>query len=130
MLGLTRVPPKVYDFLFRFKPSFRCPQARHFVLFCWLLTALCLEQGKGTLTGLHRQLPPRLKYWAVLRLVRSGWWSEQELLRAMSADVVVTLPPPADSRIYLVGDLTLKDKRGERQPLGRVTRHSLSLIHI
>jgi Transposase DDE domain len=124
MLGLTRVPPKVYDFLFRFKPSFRCPQARHFVLFCWLLTALCLEQGKGTLTGLHRQLPPRLKYWALLRLVRSGWWCEQELLRAMSADVLVSLPPPADGRLYVVGDLTLIDKRGEQQPLGRVTRHS------
>ena len=124
MLGLTRVPPKVYDFLFRFKPLFRCPQARHFVLFGWLLTALCLEQGTGTLTALHRQLPPRLKYWALLRLVRSGWWSEQELLRAMSADVLLTLPPPADGRLYLVGDLTLKDKRGEHQPLGRVTRHS------
>lgn len=42
----------------------------------------------------------------------------------MSAEVLVTLPPPADGRLYLVGDLPLKDKRGEHQPLGRLTRQS------
>ncbi len=54
MLGLTCVPPKVYDLLYPFKPHFGCPQARHFVLFCWLLVGLMLTPDKGTLKGVSR----------------------------------------------------------------------------
>lgn len=122
MLGLTCLPPTVYDFLYRFKPHFGCPQARHFVLFCWLLVGLILVPEKGTLKGVSRLLPVRLKYWALLRLVRSGWWDEQGLVVAMSAEVLRTLPPPADGGLHLVGDATLKVKRGEQCPFGRVAR--------
>jgi hypothetical protein len=75
MLGLTCIPPKVYDFLYPFKPHFGCPQAPHFVLFCWLLVGLILVPDKGTLKGVSRVVPSRLKYWALLRMVRSGWWT-------------------------------------------------------
>ncbi len=122
MLGLTCVPPKVYDFLYPFKPHFGCPQARHFVLFCWLLVGLMLTPDKGTLKGVSRIVPPRLKYWALLRMVRSGWWDEHALLHAISADVLRTLPPPSNGVLHIVGDATLKGKRGEQHPLGRVAR--------
>ena len=122
MLGLTCVPAKVYDLLFPYKHHFRCAQARHFVLFCWVLTTLLIDPGAGTLKALVRWMPERLKYWTVLRLVRSGWWSEQALVTDLSADVLRQLPPPADGLLHLVGDVTLKGKRGEKHPLGRKCR--------
>lgn len=122
MLGLTCIPPKVYDFLYPFKPHFGCPQAHHFVLFCWLLVGLTLVPDKGTLKGVSRVVPSRLKYWALLRMVRSGWWDDQALLQAMSLDVLRTLPPPRNGVLHLVGDTTLKAKRGEQHPMGRVAR--------
>ncbi len=122
MLGLTCVPPKVYEILFPFKPHFRCRQARHFVLFCWLLTMLVIDQGKGTLKELSRLMPERIKYWALMRMVRSGWWDERALVTELSADVLRHLPPPADATLHLIGDATLKGKRGQKHPLGRTCR--------
>ena len=122
MLGLTCVPPKVYEILFPFKPLFRCAQGRHFVLFCWLLTMLLLDQGRGTIKEVARLMPERIKYWALMRMVRSGWWDERALVTELSAEVLRHLPPPADGTLHLIGDATLKGKRGEKHPLGRKCR--------
>ncbi len=122
MLGLTCVPPKVYEILFPFKPHFRCAQGRHFVLFCWLLTMLVINQGRGTLKELSRLMPDRIKYWALMRMVRSGWWDERALITEMGADVLRHLPPPADATLHLIGDATIKGKRGRKHPLGRSCR--------
>lgn len=122
MLGLTCVPRKVYEILFPFKHHFRCAQGRHFVLFCWLLTMLVIDQGRGTLKELSRLMPERIKYWALLRMVRSGWWDERALVTELSADVLRHLPPPADATLHLVGDATIKGKRGRKHPLGRTCR--------
>ena len=122
MFGLTCVPEKVYDLLFPFKHHFRCPQARHFVLFCWLLVTLTVDQGRGTLKELSRLMPQRIKYWALMRMVRSGWWDERALMRDLSADTLRHLPPPADATLHLIGDATLKGKRGDKHPLGRKCR--------
>jgi Transposase DDE domain len=121
-LHLSCLPHKVYDFLYLFKGHFRCAQGRHFLLFCWLLVALILDQGKGTLKGLSRHLPPRIRYWALLRMVRSGQWDAQELLTEMVGHVLPWLPAPADGVLYLLGDSTLKQKRGQKHPLGRKAR--------
>jgi hypothetical protein len=122
MLGLTCVPQKVYDFLYPYKSHFRCPQARHFSLFCWLLVMLVIDQGKGTLKELSRLMPLRIKYWALMRMVRSGWWDEQALITELSLDVLSHLPPPSDATLHLIGDATLKGKRGQKHPLGRTCR--------
>lgn len=122
MLGLTCVPQKVYDFLYPYKSHFRCPQARHFSLFCWLLVMLVIDQGKGTLKELSRLMPERIKYWALMRLVRSGWWDAHALMTELSAATLSQLPPPADATLHLIGDATLKGKRGEKHPLGRICR--------
>ena len=122
MLGLTCVPPKVYEILFPFKTHFRCRQGRHFVLFCWLLVMLVIDQGKGTLKELSRLMPERIKYWALMRMVRSGWWDERVLVTELSGDVLRHLPPPADGTLHLVGDATIKGKRGRKHPVGRTCR--------
>jgi hypothetical protein len=122
MLGLTCIPEKIYDFLYAFKSHFRCPQARHFVLFCWLLMMLLVDSNKGTLKELSRLMPERLKYWALMRMLRSGSWDQRALIRDVGADVLGTLPPASDGVLHLIADSTLKGKRGEKHPLGRKTR--------
>ena len=119
---LSCLPHKVYDFLYQFNPHFRSAQGRHFGLFCWLLVALILDQGKGTLKGLSRHLPPRLRHWILLRMVRSGQWDAHKLLSEMVGQVLLWLPAPADGVLYLLGDSTLKQKRGQKHPLDRKAR--------
>jgi hypothetical protein len=63
MWSLTGIPVNVYNTLYKFKPIFRCVQARHFSVFCWLLIALILDNGKGRLKDLCGYLPPKLRYW-------------------------------------------------------------------
>jgi hypothetical protein len=122
----TCVPRTVYDFLSPFKPLFRCAQARHFVIFCWLVVALIRDPGVGTLKGALPYVPAGLSYWALLRMMRSGQWDAHAVLKGMSKKVLRTLPPPADGRLYLIGDTTHKIKRGRKHPLGLVTRQSES----
>jgi hypothetical protein len=45
MWRCTCIPRNVYDFLYPFKPLFRCAQARHFVIFCWLVVAIIRDPG-------------------------------------------------------------------------------------
>ena len=80
MWSLTCVPTNVYSTLYKFKPLFRCVQARHFCVFCWLLIALILDNGKGTLKELCHYLPPKLRYWTLMRMVRSGQWDASVLV--------------------------------------------------
>jgi hypothetical protein len=122
MWRCTCLPRTAYDFLYPFKPLFRCAQARHFVIFCWLLVAIIRDPGAGTLKGLCPYLPPHLSYWALIRMLRSGKWDAQAVLSGMSKRVLRSLPPPADGKLYLIGDTTHKPKRGRQHPLGLVTR--------
>jgi hypothetical protein len=124
MWSLTCVPVNVYNALDKFKPVFRCAQARHFSVFCWVLMALILDHGKGRLKDLCQYLPPKLRYWTLMRMVRSGQWDATVLVSEMSRDVLNWLPAAADGVMHLSADKTRKDKRGRKHPLGLVTRDS------
>ena len=124
MWGCTCIPSKIYQVLYPFKRHFRCAQSQHFLVFCWLVIALIRDPGKGTLKGLHAYMPPTLHYWTTLRMVRSGQWDAQAVLTDMATATLRSLPPPADGVLYLIGDSTLKPKRGRKHPLGHTTRHS------
>ena len=88
MWTLTCIPVNVYNALYKFKPVFRCVQARHFWVFCWLLMALILDNGKGRLKDLCRYLPPKLRYWALMRMVRSGQWDASVLVDLRCGKVI------------------------------------------
>jgi hypothetical protein len=124
MWGCTCIPSTVYQVLYPLKRHFRCAQARHFLVFCWLLIALIRDPGKGTLKGLQAYLPPTLKYWTTLRMIRSSQWDAEAVVDDMATATLRALPPPTDGVLYLIGDSTLKDKRGRKHPLGHTTRHS------
>jgi hypothetical protein len=98
----------------------------HCVICCWLVVAIIRAPGVGTLKGALPSVPAGLSYWALLRLVRSGPWDAQAVLRGRSTKVLRTLPPPADGRLSLIGDTTHKTQRGRQHPWGHVTRHSAS----
>jgi hypothetical protein len=89
-----------------------------------VLIALILDNGKGRLKDLCQYLPPKLRYWTLMRMVRSGQWDDSVLVTQMSRDVLNWLPPPADGVIHLSADKTRKDKCGRKHPLGLVTRDS------
>ena len=124
MWGCTCIPSTIYQVLYPLKRHFRCAQAQHFLVFCWLLMAWIRDPGKGTLKGLTSYLPPTLKDWTTIRMVRSGQWDAQAVLTDMATATLRSLPPPADGMLYLIGDSTWKDKRGRQHPLGHTTRHS------
>lgn len=124
MWGSTRIPSKVYQALYPLKKHFCCAQARHFLVCCWLVIALIRDPGKGTLKGLHAYLPSTLHYWTTLRMLRSGQWDAKAVVCDLATATLRTLPPPADGVLYLIGESTLKDKRGRKHPLGHTTRHS------
>ncbi|MEW6737727.1 MAG: transposase, partial [Acidobacteriota bacterium] len=122
MLGLTCVPQKVYEFLYQFKHHFRCGQDRHFLIFCWLMVGITVDQGKGTIKAMHRLLPSKLTYWAMMRMIRSGLWDADMLITDMVEVVLATLPPPRDGVLHLIGDTTIKTKRGAKHPLAHKTK--------
>jgi hypothetical protein len=124
MWGSTCIPRKGYQVLYPLKRHFGCAQAQHFLVFCWLLMALTRDPGKGTLKGLKPYLPPTLKYWTTMRMIRSGQWDVEAVVCALATATLRALPPPADGVLYLIGDSTVKEKRGRKHPLGRTTRHS------
>ena len=123
MWGRTCIPTKVYQVLYPFKRHFPCAQAQHFLVFCWLVIALIRTPGKGTLKGLRPYLPAKLPYWTIVRMVRSGQWDAQAVITDVAAATLRSLPPPPDGVLYLIGDSTLKPKRGRKHPLGHFTRH-------
>jgi hypothetical protein len=124
MWGSTCIPRKVYQVLYPLKRHFGCVQAQHFLVCCWLVMALIRDPGKGTLKGLKPYLPPTLKYWTTVRMLRSGQWDAEAAVCDLATATLRTLPAPADGVLYLIGDSTVKAKRGRKHPLGRTTRHS------
>ena len=120
---LIRIPQRVSNCLAPLSSSFRkCPQEQHFRILCWLLLTLVICQGSATLKNLARLMPNSVRYWAVLRMVRAGYWDAQLLLQELALDVLTTLPPPPDATLHLIGDTTIKGKSGTRQPLAHYTR--------
>jgi hypothetical protein len=67
-------------------------------------------------------MPRSLRYWTILRMVRAQYWDTQVLIHELAKDVLLTMPPPRDSTLYLIADLTIKGKTGEKQPLAHLTR--------
>jgi hypothetical protein len=56
----TGIPRKVYPVLYPCQRSFRCAQAPHWLVCCWLVRALIRDPGQGTLQGRGASLTPKL----------------------------------------------------------------------
>ena len=120
-MQLRSIPQKVSARLAPYRASFKCKQAQHFNIWCWLLVSLLLA-GSGRLKELTRWMPQRLAYWTVLRFVKAKVWDEQALLDLMVDDLLATLPPPRDGVLNLIFDTTRTAKTGKQQPLAYTTK--------
>lgn len=120
-MRLRSIPQGVANRLAPYRACFKCTQAQHFNIWCWLLVSLIVSTS-GQLTALTRCMPHRLAYWTTLRLIRSKVWDEQALIELLVGEVLHTLPPPPDGVLHLILDTTRKEKTGEKQPLAYTTR--------
>jgi hypothetical protein len=123
MWGSTRIPSKVYQALYPLQKHCRCVQARHF----WSAVgwySVEARSGQRDAQGLQAYLPSTLQYRTTLRMMRSGQWDAQAVVGTIATATLRTLPPPTDSVLSLIGESTLRDKRGRTHPLGHTTRHS------
>lgn len=120
-MRLRSIPQAVSNRLAPYRASFKCTQAQHFNLWCWLLVSLIISTS-GQIKALTRCMPHRLAYWTTLRMIRSQVWDEQALLELLVGDTLQTLPPPKDGLLHLIPDTTRKEKTGEKQPLAYTTK--------
>jgi hypothetical protein len=84
---------------------------------------LIRDPAKGMHKGRMSSLPSTLKYWTAMRMIRSGQWDAAAVIKGMATTTLRTLQPPADGVLCLIGDSTLKDKRGYQHPLRHTTHH-------
>jgi hypothetical protein len=120
-MSLTCLPRRVSQCLRVLGPCFH---HRHHLVFSWLLVLHLLYGERATLKGLARHGPTHLAYQQYRRLLCAGYWCTKTLLWWFAEQALQALPPPEDGILYLVGDSTLKGKRGQKHPLAHKTRLS------
>ena len=119
MIRMTRLPEEVARLLTPLKPYF---SYRHYLVFCWLLVAHLICFGKATVQGLARDTPTHVAAWHLCRLLAAGRWQWTCVLEWLVSEALAAVPPPKDGVLYLVGDSTLKGKRGKKNPLAKKGR--------
>ena len=55
-------------------------------------------------------------------MVIAGYWDVSAVFHDLAQAALLTLPPPADGRLHLIADKTIKPKSGKKQPFARKTR--------
>ena len=121
-MHFSRLPYRVTTCLASFSSHFTCPQGQHYRVWCWLLVALLLVQGAAALKPLTHLMPTNLRYWTVLRMVKAGYWDSTALLDDLAQATLLSLPPPPDGTLHLIGDKTTCAKTGKLLPCAHLTR--------
>jgi hypothetical protein len=120
-MSLTCLPRRVSECLRVLGPCFR---HRHHLVFSWLLVLHLVHGDRANLKELSRYGPVHLAYQHYRRLLCAAYWCTKTLLWWFADQALQALPPPADGFLYLVGDSTLKGKRGAKHPVAQKTRLS------
>jgi Transposase DDE domain len=120
-MSLTCLPPCVAQCLRVLGPCFR---HRHLLVFSWLLVLHLVYGDRANLKALARHGPAHLAYQHYRRLLCAAYWCTKTLLWWFADQALQAFPPPEDGILYLVGDSTLKSKRGHKHPVAHKTRLS------
>jgi hypothetical protein len=99
-------------------------KGRHRLILCWLVCMQALFPGQKTLEELARWTPASITVWRFRRLLKASYWSIHLLVAWWAEEALRTLPPPKDRTLYLVGDGSVKPKRGTQNPLAQKGRKS------
>jgi hypothetical protein len=120
-MSLTCLPRRVSQGLRVLGPCFR---HRHQLVFSWLLVLHLVYGERATIKALDRHGPPHLAYQHYRRLLCAAYWCTKTLLWWFADQALQAFPPPEDGLLSLVGDSTLKGKRGPKHPVAHNTRLS------
>jgi hypothetical protein len=101
-----------------------CVRHRHHLGFRWLLVRPLVYGDRATLKALSRHGPTPLASQHDRRRLGAAYWWTKTLLGWFADRAVQAFPPPADGLLSLVGDSTLKGKRGSKHPVAQNTRLS------
>jgi Transposase DDE domain len=121
MITITYLPLFV-TVLFRGMPGIW--QSRHRLMLCWLVVLQALFPGRKTLEELARWTPAYVTVWRLRRLLKAAYWDVHLLVAWWVEEALRSLPPPTDGTLYLVGDGSVKPKRGTKNPLAQKGRKS------
>jgi hypothetical protein len=121
MVTITYVPLFV-TVLFRGMPGIW--KSRHRLMLCWLVVMQALFRGRKTLEELARWTPAHVTVWRLRRLLKAAYWDVHLLVAWWVEEALHTLPPPKDGTLHLVGDGSVKPKRGTKNPLAQKGRKS------
>jgi hypothetical protein len=99
-------------------------KSRHRLMLCWLVVMQALFPGRKTLEELARWTPGSITVWRLRRLLKATYGDVHLLVTWWVAEALQTLPPPQDGTLYLVGDGSVKPKRGTQNPLAQKGRKS------
>jgi hypothetical protein len=123
MIAFTYLPSFV-TVVFRGMPGMW--KGRHRLILCWLIVMQALFPGRKTLEELARWTPAAITVWRFRRVLKAAYWDIHLLVAWWVAEALQTLPPPKDGTLSLVGDGSVKPKRGTQNPLtqkGRKSEH-------
>jgi hypothetical protein len=101
-----------------------CFRYRQHLVFSWLLVLHIVYGHRANVQALSRHSPGHLTYHHYRRLLCATYWCTKTLLWWFAAQAMRAFPPPDDGLLYLVGDSTLKGKRGAKPPVAHKTRLS------
>ena len=116
--------PLFVTLLFRGMPGMW--KGRHRLILGWLIVMQALFPGRKTLEELARWTPAAITVWRFRRVLKAAYWDIHLLVAWWVAEALQTLPPPKDGTRSLVGDGSVKPKRGTQNPLtqkGRKSEH-------
>ena len=114
--------PLFVTVLFRGRPGLW--KSRHRLMLCWLVVLQALFPGRKTLEELARWTPAHVTVWRLRRLLKAAYWDIHLLVAWWVEEALYALPPPKDGTLSLVGDGSVKPKRGTQNPLAQKGRKS------
>ena len=107
----------------------RC-RHRHHLVFSWLLVLHLVYGERANRKPLARHGPGHVAYQHFRCLVCAAYWCTKTLLWWSADEALQAFPPPEDGTLYLVGDSTLKGKRGQKHSVAQKTRLSQHRLYV
>jgi Transposase DDE domain len=121
MIAVTYLPLFV-TILFRGMPGVW--KHRHRLVLCWLIVMQALFPGRKTLEELARWTPSSITAWRFRRVLKAAYGHIHLLVEWWVQEAFNALPPPQDGTLHLVGDGSVKPKRGPQHPVAQKGRKS------
>jgi hypothetical protein len=121
MVTVTYLPLFI-TLLFRGMPGMW--KGRHRLILCWLIVMQALFPGRKTLEELARWTPASITVWRLRGALKAAYWDVHVLVAWWVEEALQTVPPAKDGTLYLVGDGSVKPKRGTKNPLAQKGRKS------